>query len=194
MEMSMELSAHLNQEVDECIIQEQDQFMTNMVEIMHMSLPPHTKISDKAKQTMKECVSEFICFVTCAAYDHCQREQRNTITAKDVLWVASKFGFDDYMEPLTLYLHSYPKDDGGEPGSRRRETLLKRPMVDQAPSCNIMPYHLPPNFPVAHHHFVYPPLMRNGDMKGDASTGSTSHCVMALVDSEVESPAEEENE
>ncbi|KAK6789059.1 hypothetical protein RDI58_012858 [Solanum bulbocastanum] len=85
---------------------------------------------------------------------------RNTITVEDVHWVISKFGFDDYIEPLP----HYREDGGGEHGSLIEEFLLKRPMVDAASGCNITPYHLPCNFPMAYHHFVYPPPMGNGDM------------------------------
>lgn len=94
-----------------------------------------------------------------------QCEQWNTITIEDVHWVMSKFCFDDYIEPLTLYLPHYREDDGGEHGSLREKSFLKRPMVDADLGCSIMPYHLPPNFPMAHHqYFVYPPPMENGDM------------------------------
>ncbi|KAH0675357.1 hypothetical protein KY285_023158, partial [Solanum tuberosum] len=113
---------------------------------------------------------------------------RNTITVEDMHWVISKFGFDEYIEPLPLYLPRYREDGGGERRSLIEESLLKRPIVDAASGCNITPYHLPRNFPMAHHHFVYPPPMGNGDMQGDASNGSTSQCVM---DSDVESPTED---
>ncbi|KAK6789062.1 hypothetical protein RDI58_012861 [Solanum bulbocastanum] len=41
-----------------------------------------------------------------------QCEQWNTITIEDVHWVMSKFRFDDYIEPLTLYLPHYRENDG----------------------------------------------------------------------------------
>ncbi|XP_055806843.1 nuclear transcription factor Y subunit B-6-like [Solanum dulcamara] len=178
MEMSMGLPAHLNQAITECIIREQDRFMpiANVVRIMRRILPPHAKISDDAKQTIQECVSEFISFITLEANDRCQREQRKTITAEDLLWAMSKFGLDEYIEPLTLYLHNYRDFDGGESESLRGEPLLlKRPM--------------------AHDHygyFVYPPPMGSGCMQGGASNGSSSQCAVAAVDSEVESPAKED--
>ncbi|CAN4126996.1 unnamed protein product [Withania somnifera] len=199
--MSMGLSAHLNrgngEDSDQCTIREQDRFMpiANVIRIMRRILPPHAKISDDSKETIQECVSEFISFVTGEANERCKSEQRKTITAEDVLWAMSKLGFDDFIEPLTLYLHRYREFDGGDRGSLRGEPLLlKRPMVDPTSGCNsITPYHLlPPNFPMAHHHhgyFVYPPPMSNGYMQGDASNGSTSQ---AAVESDgVESPAEE---
>ncbi|XP_049346835.1 nuclear transcription factor Y subunit B-8-like [Solanum verrucosum] len=194
MEMSPELPAHLNQEVVEIIIQEQDRFIPNVARIMDSTHPPHAKISDDAKRTMYECISEFICFVTYEANAHCQSEQRNTITDEDVHWVINKFGFDDYIEPFPLYFPRHGEDDGGERGSLIGESLLKRPMVDTTSSCNITPYHLPPNFPMARQHFVYPPPMGNGDLQGDASNGSTSQCVVTSIDSDVKSPTEEDKE
>ncbi|XP_042026829.1 nuclear transcription factor Y subunit B-6-like isoform X2 [Salvia splendens] len=116
----------------ECIVREQDRFMpiANVIRIMRKILPPHAKISDDAKETIQECVSEYISFITSEANERCQREQRKTITAEDVLWAMSKLGFDDYIEPLTVYLHRYREFDGGERGSLRGEPIKR--MVDQA--------------------------------------------------------------
>ncbi|WMV23748.1 hypothetical protein MTR67_017133 [Solanum verrucosum] len=151
----------------ECIVREQDRFMpiANVIRIMRKTLPPHAKISDDAKETIQECVSEFISFVTGEANDRCQREQRKTITAEDVLWAMSKLGFDDYIEPLTMHLHRYRECDGGERGSLRGEPLMlmksRGVMVDPTASTSIadnmthINYPLPPNFTMAHHHHGY---------------------------------------
>ncbi|KAM1009049.1 hypothetical protein ACFX2J_005395 [Malus domestica] len=116
---------------NECMVREQDRFMpiANVIRIMRKILPPHAKISDDAKETIQECVSEYISFITGEANERCQREQRKTITAEDVLWAMSKLGFDDYIEPLTLYLHRY-REMEGERGSSttslmRSESLAK---------------------------------------------------------------------
>ncbi|XP_010320573.1 nuclear transcription factor Y subunit B-4-like [Solanum lycopersicum] len=179
MERSMGMPAHLNQAITECITREQDQFMpiANVVRIMRRILPSHAKISDGSKQTIQECVSEFISFTTLEANDRCQSEQRKTVTPEDILWAMSKVGFDDYIEPLTLYLNQYREFDGGESESLRGETLLVKQQM-------------------AHDHgyFVSPPPMDNNDMQGDASNGSTSQCAVASVDSDIESPAEEGKE
>ncbi|KAJ4704108.1 Nuclear transcription factor Y subunit B [Melia azedarach] len=114
---------------NECTVREQDRFMpiANVIRIMRKILPPHAKISDDAKETIQECVSEYISFITGEANERCQREQRKTITAEDVLWAMSKLGFDDYIEPLTVYLHRY-REMEGERGSMRGEPLVKRPV------------------------------------------------------------------
>ncbi|TXG69778.1 hypothetical protein EZV62_004713 [Acer yangbiense] len=136
-EMNMRLSEISNQtnnnsntsEDNECTVREQDRFMpiANVIRIMRKILPPHAKISDDAKETIQECVSEYISFITGEANERCQREQRKTITAEDVLWAMSKLGFDDYIEPLTVYLHRY-REMEGERGSIRGEPLVKRPV------------------------------------------------------------------
>nr|GMD90031.1 nuclear transcription factor Y subunit B-6-like [Ipomoea batatas] len=158
----------------ECTVREQDRFMpiANVIRIMRKILPPHAKISDDAKETIQECVSEYISFITGEANERCQREQRKTITAEDVLWAMSKLGFDDYIEPLTLYLHRYREYDGGERGSLRGDPLLKRTMVDPAS----YPPFVPP-FPVGHHHayFGFPPPMNGGGyLQRDESNAGTS--------------------
>ncbi|XP_020230631.1 nuclear transcription factor Y subunit B-6 [Cajanus cajan] len=114
-------------EDNECTVREQDRFMpiANVIRIMRKILPPHAKISDDAKETIQECVSEYISFITGEANERCQREQRKTITAEDVLWAMSKLGFDDYIEPLTMYLHRY-RELEGDRTSMRGEPLGKR--------------------------------------------------------------------
>jgi len=96
------------------LIREQDRLMpiANVIRIMRRVLPPHAKISDDAKETIQECVSEYISFITGEANERCQREQRKTITAEDVLWAMSRLGFDDYVEPLSVYLHRYREFEG----------------------------------------------------------------------------------
>lgn len=116
---------------NECTVREQDRFMpiANVIRIMRKILPPHAKISDDAKETIQECVSEYISFITGEANERCQREQRKTITAEDVLWAMSKLGFDDYIEPLTMYLHRY-RELEGDRTSMRGEPLGKRTSVE----------------------------------------------------------------
>ncbi|KAF0908882.1 hypothetical protein E2562_030186 [Oryza meyeriana var. granulata] len=83
---------------------------------MRRVLPMHAKISDDAKETIQECMSEYISFITGEANERCQREQRKTITAEDVLWAMSRLGFDDYVEPLSVYLHRYREFEGESHG------------------------------------------------------------------------------
>ncbi|XP_015870158.3 nuclear transcription factor Y subunit B-6 [Ziziphus jujuba] len=140
---------------NECTVREQDRFMpiANVIRIMRKILPPHAKISDDAKETIQECVSEFISFITGEANERCQREQRKTITAEDVLWAMSKLGFDDYIEPLTIYLHRY-REMEGDRGTMRGEPLLKRTTTTTveyaAGSLGVAAF--APAFHIGHHH------------------------------------------
>lgn len=108
------------------VVREQDRFMpiANVIRIMRRVLPTHAKIADDAKETIQECVSEYISFITSEANERCQQEQRKTITAEDLLWAMSKLGFDDYVDPLTLYLQRYRELEGDHRGSLRGEPLL----------------------------------------------------------------------
>lgn len=38
------------------------------------------------------------------ASDKCQREKRKTINGDDLLWAMQTVGFEDYIEPLQMYL------------------------------------------------------------------------------------------
>eukprot|EP00249_Psilotum_nudum_P020471 c27718_g2_i1 orf=890-1549(-) len=98
----------------ELSVREQDRFLpiANVSRIMKRALPANAKISKDAKETVQECVSEFISFVTGEASDKCQREKRKTINGDDLLWAMSTLGFEEYVEPLKLYLHKYRELEG----------------------------------------------------------------------------------
>ncbi|KAK8506463.1 hypothetical protein V6N13_016341 [Hibiscus sabdariffa] len=99
--------------------------IANVIRIMRRALPPHAKISDESKETIQECVSEFISFITGEANERCQHEQRKTITAEDVLWAMGKLGFDNYIEPLTIFLNRF-REAENDRSLPRGEPVLKR--------------------------------------------------------------------
>ncbi|KAJ6366079.1 hypothetical protein OIU77_002619 [Salix suchowensis] len=76
---------------------------------MKKSLPANAKISKEAKETVQECVSEFISFITGEASDKCQREKRKTINGDDLLWAMTILGFENYVGTLEaeMDLRSY---------------------------------------------------------------------------------------
>ncbi|RDX86942.1 Nuclear transcription factor Y subunit B-11, partial [Mucuna pruriens] len=93
---------------------EQDRFLpiANVSRIMKRALPANAKISKEAKETVQECVSEFISFITGEASDKCQREKRKTINGDDLLWAMTTLGFENYVGPLKLYLNNYRETEG----------------------------------------------------------------------------------
>ncbi|XP_031258942.1 nuclear transcription factor Y subunit B-3-like [Pistacia vera] len=93
---------------------EQDRFLpiANVSRIMKKALPANAKISKDAKETVQECVSEFISFVTGEASDKCQREKRKTINGDDLLWAMTTLGFEDYVDPLKVYLQRFREIEG----------------------------------------------------------------------------------
>ncbi|GJM91957.1 hypothetical protein PR202_ga08380 [Eleusine coracana subsp. coracana] len=95
-------------------IKEQDRLLpiANVGRIMKQILPPNAKISKEAKETMQECVSEFISFVTGEASDKCHKEKRKTVNGDDVCWAFGALGFDDYVDPMRRYLHKYREVEG----------------------------------------------------------------------------------
>ncbi|PNT73541.1 nuclear transcription factor Y subunit B-1 [Brachypodium distachyon] len=95
-------------------IKEQDRLLpiANVGRIMKQILPPNAKISKEAKETMQECVSEFISFVTGEASDKCHKEKRKTVNGDDVCWAFSALGFDDYVDPMRRYLLKFRELEG----------------------------------------------------------------------------------
>ncbi|EEF30498.1 ccaat-binding transcription factor subunit A, putative [Ricinus communis] len=60
---------------------------------MKQILPSNAKISKEAKETMQECVSEFISFVTGEASDKCHKEKRKTVNGDDICWALATLGY-----------------------------------------------------------------------------------------------------
>ncbi|RVX11671.1 Nuclear transcription factor Y subunit B-5 [Vitis vinifera] len=70
--------------------------IANVGRIMKQILPPGAKVSKEAKETVQECVSEFVKFVTGEASAKCRKEDRQTVTVDDICWALSALGLDDY--------------------------------------------------------------------------------------------------
>jgi nuclear transcription Y subunit beta len=101
-------------------LREQDRFLpiANVARIMKVSIPKTGKIAKDAKECVQECVSEFVSFITSEASDRCHQEKRKTINGEDILFAMSTLGFDNYVEPLKLYLQKYREAMKGEKGSQ----------------------------------------------------------------------------
>lgn len=118
-------------------VKEQERFLpiANIGRIMRRGVPENGKIAKDAKESIQECVSEFISFITSEsvfrpsppslirssllstsslvcdpgrrASDKCMKEKRKTINGDDLIWSMGTLGFEDYVEPLKLYLKLY---------------------------------------------------------------------------------------
>lgn len=91
------------------VLREQDRFLpiANVAKIMKKAIPERGKIAKDAKECVQECVSEFISFITSEAAERCSQEKRKTINGEDILFAMQTLGFDNYVEPLKLFLHKY---------------------------------------------------------------------------------------
>jgi histone H3/H4 len=118
---SPESAAHDDGDGDD--IKEQDRLLpiANVARIMKQAVPSNAKIAKDAKETVQECVSEFIAFITseyhaslssfCQSFnrasDRCQQEKRKTINGEDIVWAMEALGFDQYGQLMKLYLQKY---------------------------------------------------------------------------------------
>ncbi|XP_057958434.1 nuclear transcription factor Y subunit B-1-like [Malania oleifera] len=106
--------ASASSSTEEGCIKEQERLLpiANVGRIMKQILPPNVKVSKEAKETMQECASEFIGFVTGEASDKCRKERRKTVNGDDICWALGTLGFDNYAGPLRRYLTKYRELEG----------------------------------------------------------------------------------
>lgn len=113
-----------NNDEGDSAVREQDKYLptANIARIMKKALPGNAKVAKDGKDTVQECVSEFVSFITSEASDKCQREKRKTINGDDILWAMSTLGFDKYIEPLKHYLSRYRETVMHEKGEDTKNT------------------------------------------------------------------------
>ncbi|XVF57477.1 hypothetical protein PTKIN_Ptkin06aG0208400 [Pterospermum kingtungense] len=101
---------------------QEDQLLpiANVGRIMKQTLPPSAKISKEAKETLQECATEFISFVTGEASDKCRKENRKTLTGDDICWALSALGFDNYAEAIVRYLHKFREAEREKASSQNK--------------------------------------------------------------------------
>lgn len=136
-------------------VREQDRFLpiANIARIMKRSLPENAKVAKDAKECVQECVSEFVSFITSEASEKCAQEKRKTINGEDILFAMQNLGFDNYYEPLKVFLNNYrdqtDKTHMGKAGARpSKEDEAHLPLeqpVQQRP--DLMVYHQYPMQP-----------------------------------------------
>ena len=65
------------------------------------------KIAKDARETVQECVSDFISFVRAEAREKCAADKRRTINGNDLIYAMKQLGFDRYLQNLELYYSKY---------------------------------------------------------------------------------------
>ncbi|KAK1936847.1 histone-like transcription factor domain containing protein [Babesia divergens] len=88
--------------------------IANIARVMKSVLPGSAKIAKQAKDIMRDCVTEFIMFVSSEASDICASERRKTLSAEDILLAMNSLGFERYNDALRSY-HAKLKERGHPP-------------------------------------------------------------------------------
>ena len=62
--------------------------------LLYMRNMQVTKVSRDARETVQECVSEFLQFITSEASEICLNAKRTTVQGEDIIKALQKLGFD----------------------------------------------------------------------------------------------------
>lgn len=77
--------------------------IANIGRVMKSVLPGSAKIAKHAKDIVRDCVTEFIMFISSEASDICTNERRKTLSADDIMSAMNSLGFEHYNEALRSY-------------------------------------------------------------------------------------------
>ena len=118
----------------EKMVGEGDRFLpiANIGRIMKEALPndkqngQDPKIAKDARETVQECVSDFISFITAEACEKCVSDKRRTINGHDLIFALRQLGFERYCENLEKYFVKYEQCDkfikkGGDNGKKAND-------------------------------------------------------------------------
>ncbi|KAM7478201.1 hypothetical protein LguiA_026414 [Lonicera macranthoides] len=116
--------------------------IANVGRIMKQILPPNAKISKEAKETIQECASEFISFVTGEASNKCRKDNRKTVNGHDVCWALISLGFDEYGEVIMKYWHKYMEFERERIERVKQRTVIEEEKDEDSmcrvPECRVM--------------------------------------------------------
>jgi nuclear transcription Y subunit beta len=85
--------------------------IANVGRIMKDVLPPQAKIPKHAKETIQECTTEFVGFITGEASERCRRERRKIINSDDICHAMRSLGLDHYADAMRRYLQRYRESE-----------------------------------------------------------------------------------
>ncbi|UVC54207.1 nuclear transcription factor Y subunit B-8 [Theileria orientalis] len=87
--------------------------IANISRLMREVLPNNAKIAKQAKDMIRECVTEFIFFISSQASARCSKERRKTLNAEDIFIAIGKLGFEHYDETLKMHHNKWRKSRDG---------------------------------------------------------------------------------
>lgn len=104
--------------------------IANVGRIMKQVLPANAKISKEAKETMQDCASEFIGFITGEASHQCRTERRKTVSGDDVCNAMKTFGLDQYADTSLRFLQKY-REHAEKSNSRNQDKAIQINVIDE---------------------------------------------------------------
>ncbi|XP_037957381.1 transcriptional activator HAP3-like [Teleopsis dalmanni] len=118
------------------MLREQDRFLPicNIIKIMKVPVPENGKIAKDARECIQECVSEFISFITSEAIERSIAENRKTVNGDDLLYAFANLGFDNYVTPLSEYLHKFRESTKSDRNLYHNETILQDDSSSEIPT------------------------------------------------------------
>ncbi|XP_021731357.1 nuclear transcription factor Y subunit B-6-like [Chenopodium quinoa] len=103
--------------------------IANVIRVMRQVLPSNGQITDEAKETIQECISKFINYVSKEANEIRKVEQRKVISANDLVAAMSRLKLGHYAEPLLTYLNRYREVEGTDDFIQALRMRLFRPIA-----------------------------------------------------------------
>jgi DNA polymerase epsilon subunit 3 len=84
--------------------------VASITRIVKARLPDGVQVGREAKLAFSKAAGIFVLYLTSCALDICKESKRSTISAADIFAALEEVDFEEYKEPLRVFLNKYRED------------------------------------------------------------------------------------
>ena len=98
--------------------------VASITRIVKARLPDGVQVGREAKLAFSKAAGIFILYLTSCALDICKESKRVNISTADIFAALEEVEFDDYKEPLRVFLNKYREEQKAKQALQLAETDL----------------------------------------------------------------------
>ena len=106
--------------------------VASITRIVKARLPDGVQVGREAKLAFSKAAGIFILYLTSCALDICKESKRVNISTADIFAALEEVEFDDYKEPLRVFLNKYREEQKAKQAQQLAETVSEDAAMENA--------------------------------------------------------------